>query len=66
MKLRVNNKIVNLEGNTIEELLQKNKLGGKTGLAVAVNETVIPKSEWSIHELFENDSIVIIKPVQGG
>ena len=66
MKLRVNNKIVDLEGNTIEELLQKNNLWEKKGLAVAVNETVVPKSEWGIYELSENDSLVIIKPAQGG
>ena len=38
----------------------------KAGIAVAVNEAVIKKDEWPVCSLNENDSILIITPVQGG
>ena len=36
------------------------------GIAIAVNQTVISKSEWSKTQLKENDNIAIIKATQGG
>jgi sulfur carrier protein len=36
------------------------------GIAIAVNETVIPKSDWTNYLLKENDNLLIIKATQGG
>ena len=36
------------------------------GVAVAMNQQVIPKSQWSECILKDNDELVIIKAVQGG
>ncbi len=36
------------------------------GIAIAVNQTVVSKSEWSKTQLRENDNITIIKATQGG
>ena len=36
------------------------------GIAIAVNQTVISKSEWNKTQLKENDNITIIKATQGG
>ncbi len=36
------------------------------GIAIAVNDVVVPKSRWSEHELREGDHIEIVKAVQGG
>lgn len=42
-------------------------IGEKTkGIAVAVNETVIPKIQWDSYELQDNDIILVIKATQGG
>ena len=42
-------------------------IGKKTnGIAVAVNETVIPKIQWDSYELQNNDIILVIKATQGG
>jgi sulfur carrier protein len=52
---------------TLGELLLK--LGiepTKKGIAVAVNDTVIPKSKWMTEPVSEGASIEIIRAVQGG
>lgn len=36
------------------------------GLAVAVNDTVVPKSTWENYPVQVNDNILIIKATQGG
>ena len=37
-----------------------------TGIALAVNEKVVPKKEWEKFELKENDKVLLIKATQGG
>ena len=42
-------------------------LGDKTrGVAVAVNQTIIPKTDWEKTHLKTNDAVLIIKATQGG
>ncbi|MDX1350697.1 MAG: sulfur carrier protein ThiS [Putridiphycobacter sp.] len=36
------------------------------GIAIAINNIVIPKANWSNHQLKSNDNILIIKATQGG
>lgn len=36
------------------------------GIAIALNETVIPKSEWEKIQLKNNDKIILIKATAGG
>lgn len=36
------------------------------GLAIAVNQHIIPKSAWSSYALHENDQVTIIHATQGG
>jgi sulfur carrier protein len=65
MRLTINDKEAEFTGNTLAELLDMHAFG-KTGVAVAVNEIVIPKPEWQFHVLEEGDEILIIVPAQGG
>ncbi|MBP7255996.1 MAG: sulfur carrier protein ThiS [Chitinophagales bacterium] len=37
-----------------------------TGIALAVNENIIPKDKWISYILKENDKLLIIKAVAGG
>ena len=47
--------------------LANEELGEKqNGIAIAVNENVIPKKEWTNYLLKEHDKILIIKATQGG
>jgi len=38
----------------------------KPGVAVAINDNIIVKSEWQYTKLKENDRVEIIQAVQGG
>jgi sulfur carrier protein len=37
-----------------------------TGIAVAVNQTIVPKANWNSHVLNSGDHIVLITATQGG
>lgn len=67
MKIKFNNQSVKLEANAkLTDFLQSVNLHEATGLAVAVNQKVISKSNWVNHSLTDNDEIMIIKATQGG
>ncbi len=46
-------------------LLRSNNIEPK-GVAVALNETIIPKSKWHDTVINENDNVEIVHAVQGG
>jgi sulfur carrier protein len=46
--------------------LQDEGLAAKSGIAVAVNESVVPRNQWPATVLKPNDSIIVIKATQGG
>jgi sulfur carrier protein len=50
----------------INDFFSHLKLEPAKGYAVAVNDAVIPKSEWSRYALKDNDNILLIKATQGG
>jgi sulfur carrier protein len=54
------------EASSLLHLLQTQSLSEKKGIAVAVNNKVIPKTNWAAHILKEKDSITVIKATQGG
>jgi sulfur carrier protein len=66
MRLKINDKDLEFTGNTLTELLDRHGFGDRTGIAIAVNEIVIPRPEWQFHVLSEGDEILIIVPAQGG
>ena len=57
MKVQVNNKEV--------ELMTQLELPVQ-GIAIAVNNKMIPRTEWERFVLHENDNLVIIKAACGG
>jgi len=66
MKVFVNDKEQELNGeNSLEHLISKT-LQETNGIAVAVNNVVIPKKDWSNYNLDDNDKVLIIKATQGG
>jgi sulfur carrier protein len=36
------------------------------GLAIAINESIVPKTQWETRKLNSGDNIIIIKATQGG
>ncbi len=53
-------------GTGILSLLEEMALGGRPGLAVAVNAEVVPRGRWADQPLHEGDRILIIQASQGG
>lgn len=51
---------------TIFELLQHLGKSEKTGIAIAVNNSIVPKNNWKELNLKDQDKITIITATQGG
>lgn len=67
MELTLNNDILNFEdGKSLENVLESTSLLDKKGIAVAVNGSVIPKTNWNNFKLSNNDTIMIITATAGG
>ena len=67
MTVFVNNKNCTLPANTmLDKAMEQEGFTSPKGIAVAVNNTVIPKAAWATKTLQENDKITIIKATQGG
>ena len=68
MKIRVNgkNKEVRLNLNIYDLLIVLELNPDQSGIAVAVDREVVPKTAWKETELLENSEIEIIRAVQGG
>ncbi|MGZ3865723.1 MAG: sulfur carrier protein ThiS [Bacteroidia bacterium] len=63
----VNNKSCALPKDaTLFAALEQNGVHSQKGIAVAVNNAVVPRTEWQNKILNENDKITIIKATQGG
>ncbi len=69
MTIQLNDKKIDIPTEmTLEKLLQSelNITSEKKGIAVAVNETIIPKQEWKNYPIKDNDHILVITAAQGG
>lgn len=65
MKIKINDKETDVKATSLQELAQELTLPEK-GIAVAVNNRMVPRSNWQLTELHDGDKIVIIKAVCGG
>ena len=54
-----------LEHVTLQEFVENLKIQ-TNGIAIAINNTVVKKTNWSSRLLQNNDDILIIKSTQGG
>ncbi|MFV8391633.1 sulfur carrier protein ThiS [Flavobacterium sp. LB2P6] len=68
MELKINNqtKQFTTDSLTVQALLDLEIPIKQNGIAVAINNTVIPKSHWNSHPIQQTDDILIISATQGG
>ncbi|AEW86597.1 thiamine biosynthesis protein ThiS [Flavobacterium columnare NBRC 100251 = ATCC 23463] len=68
MELIINQekKIFENEALTVQQLLDIELPNKQRGIAIAINEQVIPKSQWDSTSIQPNQNIIIIKATQGG
>lgn len=65
MKVLVNNKETELNGSTVADLVSELALPEK-GVAIALQNRIVPRTQWEQQSLQEGDSLVIIKAACGG
>ncbi len=53
------------ETNSLQEFLEQLPIV-QNGIAIAINQNIIPKDKWPTTTLADNDNILIIKATQGG
>lgn len=65
MNATVNGELRAIEGSLLAELLAELRVPAQ-GTAVAINDRVVPKSEYATRRICEGDRIEIIVAVAGG
>ncbi|HLU86254.1 MAG TPA: sulfur carrier protein ThiS [Taishania sp.] len=68
MKLTINNQEKQYEQSelTIQQLLDLEIPNAQHGVAIAVNERIVPKTNWTSTHIEDCAEILIIKATQGG
>ncbi|MBL4703321.1 MAG: sulfur carrier protein ThiS [Flavobacteriales bacterium] len=66
MNIYLNSELLNINSDSLESLLTDQSLIEKKGIALAINESIVPRSLWSSIKLNENDKILVITATQGG
>lgn len=65
MNLLINDVAHDVQSNVVADVLNELSIE-KKGVALAINDGVLPRSLWASHELEENDKILIITATAGG
>lgn len=65
MKVKINNTEVDILAQTVAQLAVDQQLPDK-GVAIAVNNDMVPRTEWNDRPIHEGDDIVILKAFCGG
>lgn len=66
MKVFINQEEKNINESHSLKLLLESLDVSSIGIAIAVNQTVIPKDSWDKFTLKENDELLLIRATQGG
>jgi sulfur carrier protein len=67
MQISINKQNYQFDENTsLENAITSLELKELNGIALALNEEIIPRSEWQKTILFDEDKIIIIGAVAGG
>ena len=54
------------DSGTLADVLPLLQIGQADGIAIALNEVVIPRGEWERHVLRDADRVFVIRATQGG
>lgn len=67
MKVTINNQIFEISTEAVlEDCLPLVSQGLTKGIAIALNQEVVPQKEWAIKKIKEKDQVLIIQATQGG
>jgi sulfur carrier protein len=70
MNIIINDQTITLDipGNqamTVQQLLEHLQRV-QSGTALAINQTIIPRSEWDAHQIHDGDNILLFQAIAGG
>lgn len=65
MNIKINNKETEVKATSLQELATELSLPEK-GVAVAVNNRMVTRTDWNQTAIKEGDKVVVIKAVCGG
>ncbi len=65
MKVNINNKETETQALNVKQLAEELNLPA-TGVAVAINNNMVPRDEWETTKILEGADIVIVKAFCGG
>lgn len=65
MRVSVNNKEIETAAHSVAQLLEEQQLPSQ-GIAVAVENRLVPRGQWEEYALAEGMQIVVIKAACGG
>jgi sulfur carrier protein len=54
------------EQTTVAEMMKYMEVKSNKGLAVAVNETIVPRDDWQTTNLKDGDKVLMIRATSGG
>ncbi|MEV5436402.1 sulfur carrier protein ThiS [Streptomyces sp. NPDC052682] len=66
MNIHVNGEPREIEPGTALDTVVKSLTRAPSGVAAALNETVVPRAQWSATPLSEGDRVEVLTAVQGG
>lgn len=67
MNIYVNNTLQEIAGQPkIADALHSLNIVAQKGIAIAINNNVIPKAEWETYALQAEDKVTLIRATQGG
>ena len=67
LTIRINDEPRTLAGPTmLDALVRELGLAGRKGVAIAVNNCVVPRATWPERALAEGDRVLVIRAAQGG
>lgn len=67
MNIFINNQKTEVRAEqSLQDLLTEMHMNASRGIAIAINNEVVPKTAWQSQFLRESDKVTIIKATQGG
>ncbi|VFP80842.1 sulfur carrier protein ThiS [Candidatus Erwinia haradaeae] len=67
MKITFNNHSLELQNSlSITEFLSNQFYKSSSGMALALNQTVIPQQNWSDYQIKDGDDILLFQAIAGG
>lgn len=66
MQIQLNGSVAHIQNAQLNIALEELQFMDLSGMAIAINNTVVPREQWNSTHIQENDQLVVITATQGG